>query len=153
MVIAIPRVSPDGSHYKGEEPGGILGLENDSFVRPGGPIRYELFAHLVSERLVVKGRLETTVNVLCGRCAGFFSTTLGVSSFLRAYDVSGGLETVDLTQDIREDILVSLPSFPKCSWEGEDGVCPSSGVDLGDLKRAGKPAGDARWDILNGLDT
>jgi uncharacterized metal-binding protein YceD (DUF177 family) len=151
MIIHIHKVSPDGSRYEDEEPGSILELEHDRFVRSDGPVGYALSAHLASLQLVVSGRLWAQVGLLCGRCGGFFSTRIEVSSFLRAYSLSEGIETVDVTPDIREDILLALPSFSVCSWKGERGVCPESGVNLDDLMMGDSPSDENRWGALDNL--
>ena len=84
LVISVQKVSPDGSRYEGEEEGVMLDLEGDKFARPDGPVRYDLFVQLTSAELIVSGKLQAQMTLLCGRCGGFFSTTLGVSAFLRA---------------------------------------------------------------------
>lgn len=150
MKIEISKISEDGSFYEGEEPAEILELEQDKYARAAGPIRYALEARRVGHEVVVTGRLEVPVNLLCGRCAEFYSTTLEVSSFLRAHEFSDGQEELDLTEDIREDVLLELPSYPRCSWMGE-GVCPLSGVNVSVLKLSEKPATDNRWAALDVL--
>ncbi len=151
MFIEIAKLSPEGSPLTGEIPETILELENDKFARGDGPIEYDLFAYVVTNELIVKGTFKAPVKLLCGRCAEFFSTFLTVSSFLRVYPISDGVEKVDLTEDIREDILVELPTYPACAWRGE-GVCPHSGVDMDELKRFAQPPGDITWGALDELD-
>lgn len=151
MHIQLNQVLPDGSVYEGEEPGSILELENDPLARARGPVGYSLNANVTSDQLVVTGRLWAELGLLCGRCGHFSSTRIEVSSFLRAYSLSQRIEAVDVTPDIREDILVALPSFSVCSWKGESGVCPESGVDIDALKRDTVDADDDRWDALKNL--
>jgi len=150
MKIEIPKIAPEGSTYEDEEPGEILELEQDKFAQAAGPVKYALFAQRLGHEVIVKGTIHAPVKLLCGRCGGFFSTILEVSSFLRGYEISDGQEEIDLTPDIREDILLELPAYPRCSWQGE-GVCPFSGVNVSDLKLPEAPAVDDRWDALDGL--
>jgi uncharacterized metal-binding protein YceD (DUF177 family) len=150
MKIQVAKISPEGSRYEGEEPPEILDLESDKFAHADGPVRYEFDALKVGSEIVVRGRVVAPVKLLCGRCGDFFSTTLEVSSFLRGYEFSEGQEELDLTPDIREDVLLELPAFPKCSWQGE-GICPFSGVDVSKLKLPEVPAVDNRWAALDGL--
>ena len=118
MIIEIPKISPDGSRYVGEDPGSVLDLEKDKFAHQDGPISYDLFAYVSSHELIVKGTLSAKISLRCGRCAGFFSTTLAVSSFLHAYPISEGVDQVDLTEDIREDILVEIPHLSHLFLDG-----------------------------------
>lgn len=151
MKIEIPKIAPDGSSYDGEEPPEVLELEQDRFARAEGPVRYALVARKVGHEVIVTGSIQVPVKLLCGRCGGFFSTTLEVSSFLRAYEISEGQEEIDLTPDIREDVLLDLPAYPRCSWQGE-GVCPFSGVNVSELTLPEAPAVDDRWEVLDRLD-
>ena len=150
VKIEIGKISPDGSRYEGEEPGEILELENDKFAHAGEPVRYDFEARKVGHEVIVTGRVVAPVKLLCGRCGEFFSTSLEVSSFLHAYEFSEGQEDLDLTADIREDVLLELPAYPKCSWQGE-GVCPFSGVNVSNLKPPDAPRADDRWAALDGL--
>lgn len=151
MKIDIPKLSPEGSTYTGELPETLLGLDQDKFARGAGPIQYELFAYLVSHELIVKGTIQAPISLLCGRCAGFFSTFLVVSSFLRAYPITDGVDSVDLTEDIREDVLLEIPNYPVCSWEGS-GVCPHSGIDLDEMKVKEVAPDNTPWSALDNLD-
>lgn len=140
MIIEVTKISPDGSEYEGEESPGILGLESDSHLRVEGPITYHFRAQVVSNELVVTGRIAMKVAMACGRCADFFSTTLQDSSFLRAYPVPESTETVDLTEDIREDILLLLEPFAVCSPDCK-GLCPRCGKNLNEGPCSCKPDG------------
>jgi len=151
MIIDIPKLSPEGSSFVGETSGAILELEQDKYAHSDGPIQYDLFAYIVSHELIVKGVIKAPIALLCGRCAGFFSTFLVVSSFLRAYPITEGVEKVDLSADIREDVLLEIPNYPSCSWEGS-GVCPHSGVNLDEMKIKEMPPEASSWNILDNLD-
>jgi uncharacterized protein len=90
--------------------------------------------------------------VECSRCADFFSTTLTDLSFLRSYEVPEGTETLDLTEDIREDILVNLSAFPLCSNTCK-GLCPQCGKKLNKGACSCKPATEHpnNWSALDKL--
>jgi uncharacterized protein len=138
MLIEISKVPADGGLYEEEVPAAALDLDQDARVRVEGPISCRFRVQKVSGELVVQGSLLVPVSLECGRCASFFSTTLADLSFLRAYDVPEGTETVDLTADIREDMLLNLPAFPLCSPECR-GLCPQCGHNLNEGPCACKP--------------
>ena len=151
MIIDVPKVSEQGSRYEGEEPPEILGLTGAKQVRVEGPVRFDLFAEKIHGELLVKGVLSVPLAFQCGRCAEFFSTKLEGLSFLHSYDISKNVETVDLTPDIREDILVELPPYPVCRPDCH-GLCPQCGANLNE-----GPCGcrrdntDGRWGALDRL--
>lgn len=150
MIIEIPKISPEGTTYQGELPADVLDLAEDKFAHAAGPVRYDLFVYIVSHEVIVKGVVEAPVKLLCGRCGDFFSTKLIVSSFLRAYPAADGMEKLDISGDIREDIVLEIPTYPRCGWEGT-GVCPHSGVNLADLKVQAPPPVENPWSALDVL--
>ena len=129
MKVMIARIPFGGSDLVGEDPGSILELEDDLFTNVNSPVRYDLFAQHVSNELVVRGTLSVDLEVKCARCSSFFSTTVSDSDFLRAYSASKDAESVDITADMREDLLLHIPSFLVCE-ESCKGLCAQCGADL-----------------------
>ena len=152
MKIMVARIPEEGSDYKGDEPGSIIEVEQEQFIRNPKDVHYELYAQRVSDELVVRGMLDVDVDLQCARCSEFFSTTVSVSDFLRAYPAPEGSDSVDLTDDFREEILLHVPSFPVCSEECS-GVCPQCGIDLnkGSCECKAKD-GPTAWSVLDGLN-
>jgi uncharacterized protein len=152
MKILVARIPEEGSHYEGDEPGSILRLAGDAFVREPEVVEYTLYAQHVSEELIVRGTLSAELDLRCTRCAEFFSTTVGVSDFLRAYPAPEGIDVVDVTEDMREELLLHVPSFPVCSEECK-GLCAQCGANL-NKGVCGCEKGDAPspWTALDGLD-
>jgi uncharacterized protein len=127
----VARIPEEGSHYEGADPGDILQAEGERFIRNPKEVHYALYAQRVSDELVVRGRLDVELELLCARCSEFFSTTVTVSDFLRAYSAPKGTDAVDITEDLREDILLHITGFEVC---GDDckGRCSRCGANLND---------------------
>lgn len=151
MIIHIPKISPDGSRYSGEHPPEMLDLGEDRFIRAHAPITYELTVQIVSDQVIVQGELETNLDLRCVACADFFSTTITVSSFLRAYTLQSGLETIDITDEIREEILLAVPYYPRGELD-ENEVCRQCGKSKEELSvNPGPEKPPAVWDQLDNL--
>ena len=152
MKIWVARIPEEGSHYEGDEPASIMELEKDPFIKNAGDVHYTLYAQHVSDEVVVRGSLSVDMSLKCTRCAEFFSTTVTDSDFLRAYTASKDLDSVDITEDIREDILLSIPDFPICSDECK-GLCAQCGAELNkascDCEAGERPN---PWSALDNLD-
>jgi len=151
VKIELLQLPCDGADFTGQEDAAILELAGDPHLRLEGPVRYDLFAQVVGRELLVRGRLDVPAAPRCARCGAFFSTSVRLLSFLRSYALSEGVESVDLTEDIREDLLLGLPNFPLCSPDCK-GLCPRCGRDL-NRGPCGCPAAppDRRWAALGGL--
>ncbi len=152
MKVLIARIPEEGSHLEGEDPAAILEIENESFSKVTGDVRYALYAQHVSEELIVRGTLSVDVDLKCTRCSEFFSTTVTDSDFLRAYPASEDTESVEITLDMRENLLLHIPTFPVCG-EGCKGLCTQCGADLNksscECKEGQRPN---PWLALDNLD-
>ncbi|WP_372797222.1 DUF177 domain-containing protein [Pontiella sp.] len=152
MKILVARIPEEGSEYEGDEPGAILHAEEEAFIRNPEEVRYKLYAQRVSDELVVRGELGVNVDLQCARCSEFFSTRVGVFDFLRAYPAPDGTDSVDITEDLREEIMLHLPAFPLCSEECK-GVCPQCGADWNKGScGCKKDEGPSAWSALDGLN-
>ncbi len=152
MKIWVARIPEEGSQYEGDDPAEILGLGEDSFIKVTGGVHYALHAQHVSDELVVRGALSVGLDLKCTRCTEFFSTTVTDSGFLRAYPAFEDTDFVDITEDMRENLLLHIPGFPVCSEECK-GLCTQCGTDL-NKGSCSCTAGDRPnpWSALDSLD-
>ncbi|WP_201774654.1 YceD family protein [Kiritimatiella glycovorans] len=146
------RIPERGVRVEGEEPPGVLELEEDPIAREESPVRWELELQLVSRELVVRGSVSAGVRLRCARCGDFFSTTLQDSSFLRGYPVDEGIAEVDITPDLREALLLNLEAYSLCRPECR-GICPQCGKNLNEGPCGCRPEeGPGPWDELDNLN-
>ncbi len=151
MKILVARIPEEGSHYEGDEPGEILHAEEERFVGNPRDVHYELYAQRVSDELVVRGSLRVDVDLQCARCSEFFSTTVTVSDFLRAYPAPEGTDSVDITEDLREEILLHISGFAVCGEECR-GRCSQCGANLNEgLCECKKDDGPSPFSALDNL--
>ena len=136
LAVDVTRLDPDGEVLEGA----LFCVDVDEeFVHPFGGVRYRLDVRLFGTELLVRGRLEQDFDLVCSRCGEDFDTTVKVEDFTESYEVGEKIQEVDLTEDIRESIILALPSYPVCR---ED--CP------GIVQKDEKPVDD-RWNVLNKL--
>jgi len=151
MKILIARIPEEGSHLEGRDPGSIMEIQNDPQIQSFGEVGYALYAQRVSGELVVRGTLSAAVEMRCARCSEFFSTTVPVSDFLRAYPAPKGTDSVDVTEDMREEILLHIPVFAVCG-DACKGRCAQCGANLNDGPCAcRKDEGPGPFSALDGL--
>lgn len=152
MRIELAKILEQGSRYSGTLAASTLGLENDPCQEPDGDLQYELTAELLGSELLVRGTTRLPLKCTCARCAEIFSTSLEDSSFLRAYEIKPGQFDVDLTPDLRESIILILPSNPLCRPDCK-GLCPGCSVNLNEAAcQCTSTQGDLRWTELDQLE-
>jgi len=152
MKVRIKQIPFEGIKYQGEEPASILELDGNAQVCLEGDVHYSLFFQVVSQELVVRGTIEVSVKLQCARCAEFFSTTISNSAFLRVCPISEEIDFVDITEDIREDLLLHLPRFPLCS-EDCKGLCEQCGINKNNQSCSCEQIDQSdSWSVLNQLN-
>jgi len=152
MIIDVNRVPPEGSDYTGEEPASILDVGSVAEVQFRGGLCYKLRAIVVSLELMVKGELAIDASFRCSRCGEIFSHRVCEPAFECVRDILNVNESVDLTPDIRESMVLALPSYPVCSPDCR-GLCSHCGANLNKRSCACKVQEETGWVVLDGLKT
>ena len=136
LFIDASRVAEGGEELTGEVD--AIDLE-ETLVHPFGGIRYRLTAEVFGTELLVRGELEQDFDLVCSRCGKDFDTTVKVGDFTASFPIDEKSPVVDLTDEIRESIILSLSAYPVC-----DPACPG-------IERLSAMPPDGRWDALSGL--
>lgn len=149
MRINVKRIPVDGERLRGTEPGAIIEVA-DADVAFAAPVEYELLAQVQGHALLVTGKVWTAATLRCSRCLQAFSHRLAADPFV-AHEELRGQDFVDLTPQIREDILLALPQRALCRSACR-GLCPVCGVDLNEQTCGCKPAREGlHWHALDQL--
>lgn len=117
MKVHVNQVPEEGKFYEGEDPSEVLDL-HDGHTRAVAPVFYALNVGISDDGLWAHGKVGTEVECECVRCLNKFRRPLTVPDFGVQVPLEGR-ETVDLTDHIREDILLALPAHPTCDWDGK----------------------------------
>ena len=134
LVVDASRLDPEGEELVGE----VVCVDLDEpFVKAFGGVRYALFAQAFGNELLVRGSLAQDFDLVCSRCGKDFDDTVKVDDFTQSYEISDEKPEVDLTADVRESIILALPSYPVCSE-----TCPG-------VVRAEEVPADDRWNALD----
>jgi len=149
MKINVKRIPVNGERLTGHEPASVMELDTDD-VRFAQAIAYDLLAQVQGAALLVTGSLRTPVTLRCSRCLKTFDWPLVVREFVVHRELHGE-DFVDLTADIREDILLELPQRALCGEQCR-GLCPLCGKDLNEGPCRCQPPQEAgRWAVLDQL--
>ena len=150
MKINVKRIPEEGETLRGTEPASIMELDDAPDVRFTKEVQYDLHAQLQGQAVLVVGKLSTPATLQCGRCLRTFDQPLRVGQFVFHQELQGE-DFVDLTPQMREDIILELPQRALCDEECK-GLCPSCGVDLNKKTCQCEVAhGDLRWQGLENL--
>ncbi len=128
LLIPLADIPPGGLEVAGELPATVFDLE------PGGPqpltpLRYRFHMMCDGDRLTAQGEISVDFSFECVRCLEPFSDRITLDGYHLDEPVPSKSPFVDLTDRIREDILLALPGHPRCE-EGSlhPRSCPASKV-------------------------
>ncbi len=128
LLIDVARLDRDGEEYEGELDGGVVDIDEE-FLRAFGTLRYSLFVQFSGSELLVRGRLAQDFDAVCSRCGEDFDFTVKADDFITSVEVDDKTQFVDLTDELRECIILSLPTYPVCQQDCM-GVCSGCGRNL-----------------------
>ena len=77
---------------------------------------------------------------MCSRCGKDFDDTIKVEDFTASFEISEDSPEVDLTEELRESIILALPTYPVC-----DETCPG-------VEQTVEMPSDDRWNVLDNLN-
>ena len=151
MKVQLRNIPVEGLHLEGEE---AIDLDiSGEYLKTLGPVRYSLDIGLSGTGLFATGTLEIDLERECVNCLEKFKYPVRIEDFAMQMEL-GGEETVDLTPQIREDILLSLPHYPRCDWDGgkvcEGALKFKSKASLDEVREPLAPAAEA-WNELDKL--
>jgi uncharacterized metal-binding protein YceD (DUF177 family) len=149
MKVHLNQIPLEGLHVEGTESSKILDLHEEG-IHPLGDIRYALDVGLSDGGLFATGTVGVDLDLECVACLEHFRYPLEIPDFACQIELTRA-ETVDLTESVREDILLALPPHPHCDWNGER-VCQRVFPRV-KTETAGEPFSDPRdaWGALDQL--
>lgn len=150
LPVFTQSLTPEGTHLEGTLEGSEMGLDEDHFAHDGGAVKYDLKVYPASGDIIVQGRVLAPFKLMCSRCGEFFSHDIVLDDFLAVYPVEEYPEVIDIFPEMRECILLKVPSYPDCETNGGR-KCGFSEKKEGILDDSNSPEGDLRWDALDNL--
>jgi uncharacterized metal-binding protein YceD (DUF177 family) len=147
MKIHIRQIPDEGLILEDEMASDLVACPE---FQPTGPIRYRVEATYSTRNLLVRGCLRVEGQAPCVRCVRGLPVSVEVANFTVLIEKPEA-ECVDLTEQVREDILLNLPAYVRCELD-ESQRCPLTGERWGDLVRDEPVAFHAGvWSVLDKL--
>lgn len=149
MRIDLRNIPSEGLRIDTREPVSILDVKDEG-AEFNTPIDVSILVNRTSNTLLINGEVKTTVGLTCSKCLRKFVQLLKNNNFSLTCDITGQTD-VDITPNIREEILILLPVKPLCTRKCK-GFCPQCGQDLNEKQCSCTAKGDVRWDKLGRIN-
>lgn len=93
------------------------------------PLKVNLLLQYNPEHIILTGRIEGKIILSCSRCLENFLYPIEIKLDLRIPAGEIENEILDLTKEIRQQIILNFPLKPLCE-ENCQGLCPQCGENL-----------------------
>ncbi|NLZ62609.1 MAG: DUF177 domain-containing protein [Lentisphaerae bacterium] len=129
LIFQLVDLRPEGVCLRGQISFADLDIqEEDRFSYPN-PLEYDLLlTPLGQNSVLLRGTLQARIAIICDRCNCPGELLLQVDDVCHQYKDAFG-KVLDLTPDIREDILIIFPQHCLCR-EDCRGLCLQCGENL-----------------------
>ena len=123
----------------------------DSRIKTIHPFAYDLKVSKVSNELLIRGEVELPLSCVCDSCLQDFDHSVVTDDICHV--IENPPDTVDLTNYIREDILLAVPQIYVCDDDCK-GLCSNCGQNLNIEQCECKVESFEKspWDELDNLD-
>ncbi len=151
LIVDVARLEKGGEWYTGETAPELLDFGDSELLTPLGGIMYNLKVELLGTELLARGEVRQRLRCVCSRCADTFETEAAEKGFVFSSEINDTTDFLDLTEEIREAIILALPGYPVCR-EACRGLCMACGANLNAAECTCRKTGrDNRWSALDAL--
>ena len=136
----------------------LLELEQ-SGTQSVGEICYEISVCVYGgKELVAEVQMDVPLKLRCERCLREFEYNLPMHAVINR-EVTDQDVQIDIAEELREEILLAMPAYPKCEMAGQEceihDINGDFGLDKAPLPGVNSGAASERsvWDVLDGIGT
>lgn len=156
LTIDLNTLPEEGKQFEGELDPALYKLpEHDA--QPTGPLYYDLNVQRFESELLVRGYISTPFKFTCVRDSTKFIQTISLEEFGHSYEINDA--QMNLTESLREEVLMAFPDYPRCDEADEPHACNIDDRYLAvdkDTDSSVDPApqeqNDTRWSALDDLN-
>lgn len=159
VYIRLEKLGEETTQLCGSVPGERLLELGQGDTQSAGDICYEMSVRVYGKKeLVAEVKMDVPLKLRCERCLREFDYTLPVQAVINR-EVEEQDVQIDIAEELREEILLVLPAYPKCEMAGRECEIHDITGDFG-LDKAPQPgvhsgATSERsvWDALDAIST
>ena len=130
LTVDLHDLPPEGRQIEGELSSDIFAMEPGG-PSPASPLRYHLWVQQRKDWIVATGEVSADFTFECVLCLKSFVDRVALDGYELEESLEGESTVVDLTDRVREDILLALPGHPRCSESSlHPTTCPAAELFL-----------------------
>lgn len=157
LIIDLNTLPECGASFSGMLEADIFAFPEHDEATPVTGLNYDLDVQRFDSELLLRGHLWASFSFTCVVTLQRFVQTIHLDDCAIAVEI-GDTSLVDVTEAMREELVIELPMSPRCDQADEPMACqmdsPYLVVDKAnesDIKSPPAPAADFRWSALDAL--
>lgn len=155
LIIDPLAIPPEGLNLAGQVQQDLFELTDDKWARAQPPLEYNFTVYHSGDLLLIEGRISCRFQLNCCRCLEWFDDLIELNPYQAEVEIEDQNANLDLTAQLREDILLALPGFPRCNDSLIDPRnCPAAEL-IRRLESEAVPSGEqdqSAWGALDQLN-
>jgi uncharacterized protein len=126
-VVQLNDLPPEGQRFGGELRPAVFIERFPEGPNPSGLTTFDVTVTLDKDLILLDGVVTSEFELECCRCLRKFPYLVNLDPY-ESEDPREGRANLDLTEFLREDILLTLPAYPVCeNLSDSAGPCPAAG--------------------------
>ena len=153
IKFSVSRVEKEPILLEGSEPPEFWDLPEEDQYSAEEEVEYSLTVKAAAGSILVNGSVSGRVKASCGRCLAPVELEIfndEIELYYPKEEITE--EELDITADIRDELLIELPMNPLCSDECR-GLCPVCGINRNKKECKCTVQGNLAWGALDNIIT
>lgn len=156
LTIDLETLPEEGKQFTGELDKALFDIDDDE-VKSTGNLKYDLFIRRYDKELLLQGEISAAFEFRCVRCLEHFDKVISLPQYAESVEIDDQ-SVIDVTDLLREEIILEFPAYPHCEDSGTKEACKLSKTHFG-VDKEGTPGVDSPapngnsgvWDALDAL--
>jgi len=128
MKVQVRRIRPEGMELEESFPAETIGLTEEDSLQFVSPVAIKAKATRADDEVLVTITANSQYESSCSRCLEEVKQGW-TANFTLNFDVDNTVEFIEMDDDIRQEIVLNLPSSVLCQ-DGCKGLCVECGANL-----------------------